>query len=55
MSNKIKKCYWENLGVEQSQEMYYKIVKQNQEVYVEQNQVNMSNKMRFPCKTAIIP
>ena len=38
----------ENKIVEQNQEMYYKNVEQIQEVYVEQNQVDMSNKMRFP-------
>ena len=42
------KCYWGNLGVEQNQEMHYTNVEQIQEVYVEQNQVDMSNKKRFP-------
>ena len=55
MSNKIKKCYWGNLGVEQNKKMYYKNVEQIQEVYVEQNQVDMSNKMRFSlmCSTIV--
>ena len=47
MSNKIKKCFLEKLGVKQNQEMYYKHAEQNQEVHVEQNQVDVSNKMRF--------
>ena len=38
--------------MEQNQEMYYKNVEQIQEVYVEENQVDMSNKMRFPVQLA---
>ena len=44
------KCYWGNLGVEQNQEICYKNVEQIQEVHVEQNQVDMSNKVRFPSR-----
>ena len=48
MSDKIKKWKLKNSDVEQNQEMYYKNVEQNQEVHVEQNQEDVSNKMRFP-------